>query len=61
MKPEGWIAISFLIVNVGTYLYVLARLDSKKGWLPVFPMFLVFGFVIAFIMIADFLENNNER
>lgn len=48
--------LTFLLINIGTFIYVMAQLEDRKGWIWRLPVFLVFGFVVAFILIADYID-----
>lgn len=52
------IYLIFILINLATFIYLIVRLENAKGWIVFFPVCMVFGFMIAFIMIYDAFERN---
>lgn len=58
MNPEAIIYLTIIAVNILTFAYVMIKLKDRKGWIYVFPVFMVFGFIVAFFEIASLFDDD---
>jgi hypothetical protein len=49
----------FISVNLATFIYLMIKMEDRKGWIVFLPVCMVFGFAIAFIMIYDALSKDD--